>query len=216
MLMLATGGPFLAISVIAALAYGLVLQFRPSGVFRTLVKCLAVGALAVWSWMAGAPPLLTAGLALSTVGDAFLAGDPKRWLPPGLVSFLSAHMLYVVFFLEIGGLPVLLAQPVRLLGGGLALVLGGGLVAILWKDLGALRPAVIAYVLAISAMVGSALSLDPSRWLAMAGAVGFMASDGVLSWRLFRIGDKPAIIADHLVWWLYAGGQLAIALAFLG
>ncbi len=213
--MMLIGGPFLVVSVAAALGYGLVLQFRPGGVFRTLVKCLAVGALAVWSWMSGAPPLLTAGLVLSTVGDAFLAQDPKRWLPPGLASFLLAHILYVVFFLEIGGVNVLLAQPIRLLGGGFALALGVSLVALLWKDLGALRPAVIAYVLAISAMVGSAMSLDPSRWLAMAGAVAFMASDGVLSWRLFRIGDKPAVVADHLVWWLYAGGQLGIALAFL-
>ena len=213
--MMQTGGPFLAIALVAALGYGLVLQFRPAGIFRTIVKCLSVGALALWSYMAGAPTLLTAGLALSSLGDAFLAGEPKRWLPPGLVSFLLAHILYVVFFLEIGGTAVLLAQPVRLLGGLLSLLLGGGLVALLWKDLGPLRPAVVAYVLAISAMVGAAMSLDPSRWPAMAGAVAFMASDGVLSWRLFRIGDKPAVIADHLVWWLYAGGQLGIALAFL-
>ena len=84
-----TGNPFLVVSVVAGIAYGAVLQFRPGGLFRTSVKTAAVGALALWAWMAGAPPLLTGALALSAVGDAFLAGNPDRWLPPGLGSFLK-------------------------------------------------------------------------------------------------------------------------------
>ena len=62
--MQALGLPFLGVSVVAALAYGLVLQFRPSSVFRTAVKTVVVGALAVWSYNAGAPPLLTRALAV--------------------------------------------------------------------------------------------------------------------------------------------------------
>ena len=84
-----TGNPFLVVSVVAGIAYGAVLQFRPGGLFRTSVKTAAVGALALWAWMAGAPPLLTGALALSAVGDAFLAGNPDRWLPPGLGSRLE-------------------------------------------------------------------------------------------------------------------------------
>ena len=96
-----------------------------------------------------------------------------------------------------------------------ALALGSALVGWLWKDLGALRPAVIAYALAISAMVGAAFSLPATRLSAIVGAIGFMLSDGALSWRLFKWGERPAILADHLVWWLYFGGQLLIATAFL-
>lgn len=209
------GSPFLLVSAAAGLAYGLVLQFRPSGPFRTVVKTLAVGVLAVWSFMAGAPALLTAALALSAVGDAFLAGDPKRWLPPGLASFLAAHILYVAFFLEIGGIGVLTHEPVRLVGGGLALAAGLVLIRWLWRDFGPMRPAVVAYMLAIVAMVTTVFSLDLSRWQAMAGAVAFMASDGILSWRIFRHGEKPSPLADHAVWWLYWGGQLGLATAFL-
>jgi len=152
---------------------------------------------------------------MSALGDAFLAGNPKRWLVFGMASFLVAHIIYVEFFLEIGGLGVLASQPVRLLGGGAALLLGSGLVSWLWRDLGPLRPAVVAYALAIAAMVGTSFSLDAGRWPAMAGALAFMASDGVLSWRLFRHGEQPAVVADHAVWWLYWGGQVGIAGAFL-
>lgn len=207
--------PYLALSVAAALLYGLSLQFRPSSALRTAVKTAAVGALALLAWRTDAPLPLTAALALSAVGDAFLAGDPKRWLPLGLSAFLAAHIVYVAFFVEIGGFAVLSTPSWRWLGGAGALALGAGLVSWLWKDLGALRPAVVAYALAISAMVGAAFSLPVTRISAIFGAIGFMLSDGVLSWRLFRWGERPAVLADHLVWWLYFGGQLLIATAFL-
>ena len=64
-------------------------------------------------------------------------------------------------------------------------------------------------------MVGAAFSLPATRQSAIVGAIGFMLSDGVLSWRLFKWVERPAILADHLVWWLYFGGQLLIATAFL-
>lgn len=210
-----TGGPFLIVSVVAGIAYGAVLQFRPQGVFRTSVKTAAIGTLALWAWMAGAPPLLTGALALSAVGDAFLAGDPDRWLPPGLGSFLLAHGLYTVLFLEIGGFGIVRADPSRLVPFLAAGFVGTLMVAWLWRDLGPLRPAVIAYVLAIVAMVGAAFTLDRDRLAAMVGAVAFMASDGVLSWRLFKHRQASAPFADHAVWWLYWGGQTAIATAFL-
>jgi uncharacterized membrane protein YhhN len=210
-----SGGPFLIVSVVAGIAYGAVLQFRPAGAFRTSVKTAAVGALALWAWMAGAPPILTGALALSAVGDAFLAGDPDRWLPPGLGSFLLAHVLYTVLFLEIGGLGTLQTDPARLVPVLAAGLVGTGMLAWLWRDLGSLRPAVAAYVLAIVTMVGAAFTLDRDRIAAMVGAVAFMASDGVLSWRLFKHNRASAPIADHAVWWLYWGGQTAIATAFL-
>ena len=209
------GGPFLLMSVVAGIAYGVVLQFRPAGVFRTTVKSAAVGVLALWSWMAGAPPLLTGALALSAIGDAFLAGDPDRWLPLGLGSFLLAHLLYTALFLEIGGVGVVIHDPLRLAPALIAGLAGVGMVGWLWRDLGALRPAVVAYVMAIAAMVGASFSLDRERASAMAGAVAFMASDGVLSWGLFKHKGATAPLADHAVWWLYWGGQVAIATAFL-
>lgn len=207
--------PYLAVSVAAALVYGLSLQFRPSGPLRTAVKTAAVGALAVLAFRAQAPNLLIAALALSAVGDACLAGDPKRWLPAGLGAFLAAHIAYVALFLEIGGGQVLATPSWRWLGGSGALALGASLLIWLWRDLGVLRPAVIAYALAISAMVGAAFGLPGARWAATFGAVSFMLSDGVLSWRLFKWGERPAVLADHLIWWLYFAGQIAIAIAFL-
>jgi uncharacterized membrane protein YhhN len=209
------GSPFLLLSVVAGVAYGAILQFRPSGAFRTAVKTTAVGVLALWSWMAGAPVLLTAALALSAVGDAFLAGDPDRWLPAGLGSFLVAHLLYTTLFLEIGGIAQITQAPARLAPLAVAAMAGVGMVAWLWRDLGALRAPVIAYVAAIAAMVGVSFGLGHERISATLGAVAFMASDAVLAWRLFRNKAPAAPLADHAVWWLYWGGQVAIATAFL-
>ena len=210
-----TGAPFWLVSAVAALAYGLVLQFRPVSLFRTLVKTLGVAVLALLAFLSGAPVLLVAGLCLSALGDAFLAGDPRRMLPFGLASFLAAQLVYAAFFLEIGGVGAVAHAPWRAAGFLVALGLSGGLLAFLWKDLGALRPAVIAYSLAISAMVGAAFTLPPQHAAATVGAVLFMASDGVLSVRLFRIGERPHALADHAVWWLYILGQMGIAYAFL-
>ena len=106
-------------------------------------------------------------------------------------------------------------DPLRWVPAGVAALVGGGMVVWLWRDLGPLRPAVAAYVLAIVAMVGASFTLDQERVAAMAGAVAFMASDGVLSWRLFKHKGPKAPVADHAVWWLYWGGQTAIATAFL-
>jgi uncharacterized membrane protein YhhN len=76
-----------ALSVGAALAYGLVFVERPPSASRTLVKCVAVGALAVIAYLEGGSVMLAIALAFCALGDAFLAGDPKRWLPFGLAAF---------------------------------------------------------------------------------------------------------------------------------
>ena len=46
--------------------------------------------------------ILLLGLVLSWFGDAFLLSETKRWLLSGLVSFLLAHVAYVVAFATVG------------------------------------------------------------------------------------------------------------------
>jgi uncharacterized membrane protein YhhN len=205
-----------AASLAAASAYGFwFLQKLPSPL-RTLAKTSAVGAIAVLAWMSGHVWLLAIGLTLSALGDAFLAGDPKRWLPLGLVSFLLAHAAYVVVFLHAGGgIGLYRAELIRF-AGVLAATAGAVLVfRLILPRLGAMTAPVLIYLLAILAMVFTAFALPLARWPAMAGAVAFLASDGILAVRLFKYEGRPNLAADLAVWWLYYAAQAGIAVAFL-
>lgn len=202
-------------SLAAALAYGLILSSRPPSIMRMAIKTAAVGLLAVIALVADAPWMLFLALGFSALGDAFMA-EPDRFLPAGLTSFLVAHLLYTPLFLAFGNL-ALLAEPVRAAGVGATVLLAIGLMRWLWPELGKLRPAVVAYVVAITAMVSTSFLLPTALWPAMAGAVAFMASDAILAGELFRkaklFGSQR--LTDWAVWFLYYGGQALIAYAIL-
>jgi uncharacterized membrane protein YhhN len=205
-----------AVSLIASAVYGLWLLQRPPSPLRAVAKTCAVGAVALIAWLSGHGWLLAVGLTLSAVGDAFLAGDPKRWLPLGLVSFLLAHAAYIVVFVHAGGgIGMFRVELVRF-AGVLAATAGAVFVfRLILPRLGPMTAPVIVYMLAIVAMVFSAFALPWTRWPAMAGAVCFFASDGVLAVRLFKYNGRPNLAADLSVWWLYYAAQVGIALAFL-
>lgn len=199
-------GPLLwAIATGSALAYGLIFVHQPVSVLRTVVKTASVAALAALALLAGASWLLVAALAACAIGDAFLAGDPKRWLPFGLAAFLIGHLLYVPLFLAHEAPPGLLYWPaVAAVGVAAALSL-----RTLWSSLGKLKIPVVVYTLAIVTMVASALLLPQALWPAIVGAAAFMASDIVLSQDLFRgarLRGSPRLTA-WTIWFLYWGGQ---------
>jgi len=209
------------VSALSALAYGVLWVFAPVSPLRTAIKIVPVAALALIAYLTGPRHglalLLPAALALSAVGDGFLAGDPKRWLPLGLASFLIAHLIYVALFWSASG-PSALSQPIR---GALivAAALGGiGMLAWLWPHLGAMRGAVSVYVAAIMAMLATSLLLPWAAWPVMVGALAFMASDAILSADLFagaRLARSERL-SGYAIWALYYGGQAAIALGLIG
>ena len=99
----------------------------------------------------------------------------------------------------------------------LVVLAAGAMLARLWGGLGALKPAVVAYVLAIVAMVATSLLLPSLRWPATVGALAFMASDAILSFDLFKgakLAGSPRLTA-WAVWFLYFGGQALIAYGML-
>src|SRR5579875_2604903 len=160
-----------AVSILAALAYGGYFLQKPPSAPRTVAKTAAMGALAAIAWTGEHGGwLLAIGLTLSALGDAFLAGDPKRWLLLGLVSFLLAHAAYVVVFLHAGGgVAMIRAEPIRF-AAILAAVAGAVFVMRLsWPALGPMKGAVLIYMLAILAMVFTASALPMRRWSALAG-----------------------------------------------
>ncbi|MGA0602230.1 lysoplasmalogenase [Caulobacter sp. KR2-114] len=218
------GNLLLLAGFVFALTYGLAYFRRPASPVRTVVKTCAVAALAGVSVFNGSPWLLTLALVFCAIGDAFLAGDPKRWLPFGLASFLAGHLTYVALFVatlsqvrrQLAGIstPVELSPtPTRWAMMAGAVVIGVGMLAWLWRSLGALRWAVCAYVAAILAMVCSACALPRLFVGAPTGALLFFASDGVLSAQLFK-QRFTGLAGQWVVWGCYFIGQVLIVMAF--
>lgn len=209
--------PLIVLSAGAALAYGVFLSPQPPSAIRTVVKTLAVAPLALLVMVSNGHPLLALGLVLSAVGDAFLAGEPRRWLPFGLGAFLLAHLLYVAVFLYVGGDLDALREPLR--AAGILAVIGAGVLMTgwLWPRLGRMRIPVVVYVAAIAAMVAASLLLPGSYWPVMLGALAFFASDAILAAGLFRgvvLGGSERLSA-WAVWGLYYLGQVGITSGFL-
>ena len=205
-----------AISLIAAAGYGFWLLQKPPSILRTIAKTLAVGAISVIAWLSGHVWLLAIGLSLSAIGDALLAGDPKKWLPLGLVSFLLAHAAYVVVFLHAGGGIGMFRTELIRFAGVLAATAGAVLVfRLILPKLGPMTAPVLIYMLAIIAMVFTAFALPLARWPAMVGATAFLASDGILAVRLFKYDGRANLSTGLAVWWFYYAAQVGIAVAFL-
>src|SRR5262245_59124480 len=181
---------------------------RLAGVLKPLPVALL--ALLVAAAPAPIPPAyrwaIVAGLVASMAGDVFLLSR-ARFLP-GLMSFLVGHCCYIVAFAPAGRWDV----PAWLLFAPF-LAAGGTMLAYLWPYLGRFRPPVSAYVLAIAAMGWRAATLGgASGRLALAGALVFMVSDGVLAVdrfaRPFRAADAAVMVTYYAAQTLIAGSAL--------
>jgi alkenylglycerophosphocholine hydrolase len=147
---------------------------------------------------------IAVGLLLSAVGDVAIELN----FIAGLVAFLFAHVAYTAAFLSDTRRPCWArAVPVAAYAAGFTILL--------WPRLGALRPAFLAYALAISTMLWRAAALvghrgAPARreWAALGGAVLFAASDSLIALDRFRAPIPAAAVAIMLLYW---AGQLGIA-----
>lgn len=199
----------IAVAFIAALAYAPMARHQPSAL-RTVVKTVPVALFAMVAWMAGAPLLLVAGLALSAVGDAALAQDGDQAFMAGLGAFLLAHVAYAaLFFAEGEGIAA--ASPLVLTA---IVVFALAMGTLLVRRAGALAVPVAVYVVAIAAMGISAATLGG---LVLAGAALFMASDAILGGEKFLMADDSPTrsLAGLLVWVLYIAGQALILAGFV-
>jgi uncharacterized membrane protein YhhN len=202
-------------SALSALIYGLFFCNSAPSAARVILKVGATALLAVWAYTMGAPLLIVVALAFSTLGDGFLGASEERFLLPGMAAFFVAHAAYIPLFwehtAEARALPILAVQIAVTIAGALFL---RSLMP--WMEK-AMRIPVAAYTIIILLMVNAALRLDPALWLAAIGAVAFAASDTILAVELFRLKSDAAIkrVTSRAVWFLYYGGQAAIAWAFL-
>ncbi len=153
------------------------------------------------------------GLVFGAIGDICLLGKSTRAFLGGLVAFLFGHLSYVVAI-------AYLVPPSGWLGAAGLLAIAPALagvatVALLWPRLGSMKGPVIAYLLAIVAMVIAAIAAwrtqalpAPARDYLALGAALFFVSDISVARNRF-IGDAIA----NKAWGLpaYFGGQLLIA-----
>jgi uncharacterized membrane protein YhhN len=165
----------------------------------------------------GPPPAVTVGklvaigIVFSIIGDAFLVAKSDRAFIAGTGAFLTAQLLYAVAFWAMRS-PERPVAPAA----GVVVVASTLLVASLWRGAGAMRPAIVFYALAITAMVGAALGTlrGPMRPLAAtcaaSGAVLFYISDASVAWDKFKRPIRHSSLLTMGVYWV---GQIGIALA---
>jgi uncharacterized membrane protein YhhN len=155
---------------------------------------------------------ILAGILFSCCGDVFLM-LPVDLFVPGLLSFLLAHLCFLLAFL---GDSRFGARPFLLLA---ALGYGALNLQWLWPSISSpLRLPVVVYVAVLACMAGQAsvrarvfaMRDDPRRHSAMHAAIGaliFMLSDSLLAWNKFRgpipLADAGVLATYYLaMWWI--------------
>ncbi len=152
---------------------------------------------------------IAAGIALSIVGDVALLDHGDRAFVVGLAAFLLAHLSYVVGFVTAAGWAPWLGLVILFTGAATFLVLRA-----IWPTTAGLHAPVVAYGLAITAMVAAAFATLagglPDGIYAAVGSLLFYASDASLALNRFR---RPIPHAPFLTLGLYWLGQVGIAIA---
>ncbi|HMF44897.1 MAG TPA: lysoplasmalogenase [Polyangia bacterium] len=153
--------------------------------------------------------LVTAGVALSLIGDIALLWQSDRAFIIGLAAFLMAHIAYVSAFLGVAAWSRRVAVVAAFVAVASLL-----LVRATWKGAAGMHGPTIAYAAVISTMVVSAAATIggplPLAPFAAAGALLFYASDSSLAINRFR---RPIPYASLMTLGLYWLGQLGIACA---
>ncbi len=203
-----------AVSGLLAIAGNLLPQPALVFVFKPATTLLLIA----WAWPRGAdtPAMqkwVRTGLVLSLAGDVFLMW-PQGFLP-GLVSFLFAHLAYIVAF----------TREVRLAARALPFVVYGAVAAaILWQLWpgvpAALQLPVLAYVVCLASMAAQAgvawFAARGGRREAMArsaaiGGLLFLTSDALLAFNKFSAPVPLSALWILLTYWV-AQGLIAASL----
>ena len=181
-------------------------------VFKPLTTVL----VGIWAWPRGADEVavrrwIRAGLLMSLFGDVFLLW-PQQGFLPGLVSFLLAHLAYIVAFTRSARLG---ARVLPFVFYGLV---GAGVLGWLWPGVPPpLQLPVLAYVACLITMAAQAAVLwqlardGPNEILARRAAVGgalFVLSDALLAANRFAM---PLPAASLLILAPYWAAQILIA-----
>jgi len=211
--------PVLAGTVFLLVRAGIREKWRQVYVLKPLSTLVVIGAASLSFLLPERNATYTVGvlvgLTFSLVGDVAMMFEEKRKaLLAGLGSFLFAHVSYAVTF-------GILARPSRwdLLSTAVLAASAIGVYRLMKANLGAMRWPVLAYIVAISAMVSRGVAtlsspiLDTRQGVMIAvGAASFYVSDAILALCRFRRPWRYRRISLAF----YYAGQLLIALAASG
>ena len=202
----------LAVALAAAAAYGIFAAGTQVSTLWAVIKGVPVAALAALALRRRGEEgagLLAAALAAHAAGDLLLELAP---LLAGVAAFFVGHLLYAALFLRLREGWDRVRGGAKLRVGLLLLAVGAVAPTLLAGVPTSLRWAIAAYVAALTAM--AALAQLTRRGLTVGlGALLFVVSDALLGAGWFGGGAIPG--ARLLVWPLYFGGQLLIALGCL-
>ena len=200
-----------ALVLCAALAIASAPWALAMSVLNWIFKPLATLCVIAHAWSRGqdAPVVrrwVLAGLVFSLGGDVALLW-PQQGFLPGLVSFLLAHLAYLVAFTRVQRLA---AWPLAFVAYALV---AGFILWRLWPGVpAALQIPVVAYVLCLAAMAAQAAVLwrrgaERGARLALGGAL-FLASDALLATNKFA---GPLPLASLWILGTYWSAQWCIA-----
>lgn len=213
----------LVLSVGLAIAYGLVspgwYEEGVSVIHLAGLKASAIIVLAMLGALARAPFLAVWALLFGAAGDALLAKRTDDGLVQGAVAFLIGHLCYIAVFLPGGiGLRKAAMQPLRALVMLAAIGVAVAGTMLLVPSASPLFTPLAVYTGVLTFMVIAALTLPASRWLAMAGAVLFLVSDGFVAAHVFRpLADPQAAYWMNFAgWMIYWAAQAALCVGALG
>jgi uncharacterized membrane protein YhhN len=198
------------LSLAAATGYFVTIPWHPfpGSIALKGLSVSALALLALQSELEGRNRiLLTAALALSSLGDVLLDLSPSQFVP-GLAAFLLAHLCYIQLFF---------AQ--RRKGDRLGAIRGAAVAGLflfsiaftIWlvPVLGDLGFPVVMYVGVLTGMVFTAISWRAQRSdFIVFGAFLFLISDAVLGAAKFR---GPVPLRGWIVWGTYYAAQSLIA-----
>lgn len=187
-------------------------NYKLTYILKPLTIAITMAAVLVFSTLNDYGLWILAGLGFSMLGDIFLMLKKQKFIP-GLVSFLIAHILYVIGFYQLLDASPNLLHLVYFFVPGLAVF------AFLYPGLGKLKLPVLIYVSAIMLMGFFSLEVylnNPNGFTlsAFIGAMIFMVSDATLAVNKFRISFKAAqgiILSTYYVaQWFIAYSTFAV------
>jgi uncharacterized membrane protein YhhN len=140
----------------------------------------------LWPVMTRLHWLMFAGLLFSWAGDVILEFSQNNILIfiAGLVSFLLAHIMYLIVFFRTPGKNIILSRRFYLIIP--VIICGSGLLCFLYDDLAEMRLPVIFYTIVILTMLAGAINRkekvnSQSYYLVLSGAILFVISDSAIA-----------------------------------
>lgn len=211
---------FFEFGALCAIIYLLGFCYRAASVSKTVFKTLSIGALVIASLIANTPLWLTLALAACAIGDYYLSREGAADFVKGVGAFAVGHLFYIVLFLNDPlSDPGLITTNSRIATLSILTFLSALMMGILWFYAGALRQAVLGYIVIITGMGIAAATLpwQPYYDMALLGVMFFILSDLILSMELFLMSKTAwtGKLAPFLVWSLYWLAQILITAGFI-